>query len=291
MRIQTLSIIAGSEACNARCPFCISRMTPPHGVELREPEVNWRNFDLACRLAARCGVTTAMVTGKGEPTLYPAQITKFLGALAPHGFPFVELQTNGILFSERKRDYRPVLEEWYRLGLTTLAISIVDHRPEKNHAIYTPHRQTYIDLPELIGRLHGMGFSVRLAAILLNDFIDSPAELWSLIEFASDLGVEQLTVRPVNRPFHAADPDVAAWTDAHRLPPERLEVIRQWLDSAGVLVMTLVHGALVYDVEGQNVCLTDSLTLAPSTEDVRQLIFFPDGHLRYDWQRKGAILL
>ena len=23
MRIQTFSIVAGSEACNARCPFCV----------------------------------------------------------------------------------------------------------------------------------------------------------------------------------------------------------------------------------------------------------------------------
>ena len=35
MRIQTFSILAGSEACNARCPFCISKMTPPLGVDAR----------------------------------------------------------------------------------------------------------------------------------------------------------------------------------------------------------------------------------------------------------------
>ncbi len=31
MKIQTFSIVAGSEACNARCPFCISKMTVPNG--------------------------------------------------------------------------------------------------------------------------------------------------------------------------------------------------------------------------------------------------------------------
>ena len=78
MKIQTFSILAGSEACNARCPFCISKMTPPSGVELKEPKVNWRNFRKACLLAKQSGVTTAMFTGKGEPTLFPKQITKFL---------------------------------------------------------------------------------------------------------------------------------------------------------------------------------------------------------------------
>ena len=67
MRIQTFSILAGSEACNARCPFYISKMTPSHGVQLMVPAVNWRNLRIACRLAEHCGVTTAMITGKGEP--------------------------------------------------------------------------------------------------------------------------------------------------------------------------------------------------------------------------------
>lgn len=100
MRIQTFSILTGSETCNARCPFCISRMTPPLGVDLKEPEVNWRNFAIACRLAASSGVTTVMLTGKGEPTLFPEQITRFLRALADSHFPFIELQSNGILFMD-----------------------------------------------------------------------------------------------------------------------------------------------------------------------------------------------
>jgi hypothetical protein len=52
-----------------------------------------------------------------------------------------------------------------------------------------------------------------------------------------------------------------------------------------------MHGAIVYDYRGQNVCLTDALTIEPETDKIRQLIFFPDGHLRYDWQYKGAILI
>ena len=78
MKIQTFSIVAGSEACNARCPFCISKMTVAHGIDLKEPEVNWRNLRKACLLAQACGVTTAMITGKGEPTLFPNQITRYL---------------------------------------------------------------------------------------------------------------------------------------------------------------------------------------------------------------------
>lgn len=291
MRIQTFSILAGSEVCNARCPFCISKMTPPLGVEAAEPEVNWRNFRVACTLAQRSGVTTAMITGKGEPTVFPGQIRKFLKGMEEFRFPLTELQTNGILLWERSEEYAEHLMEWYRLGLTTIAISVVHHDPEKNRQIYLPDRERYIDLPELIATLHRYGFSVRLAAVMAGGFIDGRDSLSGFVEFARANGVEQVTVRPVNRPGASRSEAVHQWAGEHHLGEDRLNEIREYLEEEGVLLMTLVHGALVYDVGGQNVCLTDSLTIDAHSEDVRQLIFFPDGHLRYDWQRAGAILL
>jgi len=291
MQIQTFSILAGSEACNARCPFCISKMTPPLGVQLEEPAVNWRNFGVACRLAERCGVTTAMLTGKGEPTLFPEQITRYLRALAEFRFPLAELQTNGILLAERADVYSTHLRDWYELGLTTVAVSVAHYLPEMNRRIFLPHKQAYVGLPALIQTLHGCGFSVRLACTLADGFIDGSRSLGELIAFAREHQVEQLTVRPVNRPANSRNQEAQTWANEHHLRPEQLEDIRRFLEANGALLMTLIHGARVYDVEGQNVCLTDSLTLEANSDDLRQLIFFPDGHLRYDWQYKGAILL
>jgi molybdenum cofactor biosynthesis enzyme MoaA len=265
-------------------------MTPDGGVQLEEPEVNWRNLRIACRLAERCGVTTAMLTGKGEPTLFPNQITNYLRALAKFNFPLVELQSNGILLAERA-EYSTHLRDWYDLGLTTIAISIVHYVPEKNRLIFLPHKETYINLPDLIHALHGYGFSVRLACTMAGGFLDGSQSLQELIAFAREHHVEQLTVRPVNRPSNSRSEKAYAWANQHHLRPGQLEDIRDFLEQDGVLLMTLVHGARVYDVGGQNVCLTDSLTIVPGADDLRQLIFFPDGHLRYDWQYQGAILL
>jgi pyruvate-formate lyase-activating enzyme len=291
MRIQTFSILAGSEACNARCPFCISKMTPPLGVELKEPEVNWRNFRIACRLAERCGTTTAMFTSKGEPTIFPHQITRYLREMQPFGFPIIELQSNGILIAERPDVYAQHLADWYELGMTTIALSIVHWLPEKNRPIYLPYKKEYIDLPALIDLLHSHHLSVRLAVIMAREFIDKPADLEGMIEFARKHRVEQLTFRPVNRPSSSREQEAFAWSMQHHLEPAQLQSIIGYLELNGTHIMTLSHGARVFDVHGQNVCLTDSLTAAPKTEDIRQLIFFPDGHLRYDWQYPGAILL
>jgi molybdenum cofactor biosynthesis enzyme MoaA len=291
MRIQTFSILAGSEVCNARCPFCISKMTPPLGVAVKEPEVNWRNFRIACRLAERCGVTTAMFTGKGEPTIFPEQITKFLRIMADFHFPIIELQSNGILLVDRPERYEWALNDWYELGMTTVAVSIVHFEADRNRPIYLPHKETYIDLPALIRLLHDRHFSVRLACVMAHGWIDSREQLKALVAFAREHKVEQLTIRPVNKPETSRDSEAFEWTKEHHLRPEELEDIRTFLESHGTLLMTLVHGASIYDVDGQNVCLTDSLTITAKTDDLRQLIFFPDGHLRYDWQYPGAILL
>lgn len=292
MRIQTFSILAGSEACNARCPFCVSKMTPPLGVELKEPEVNWRNFRKACLLAKQSGVTTAMFTGKGEPTLFPNQITKFLTAMQEFEFPLIELQTNGIMLAKKPDAYLAYLREWYHLGMTTIAISIVHHDPEKNREIYVPYEKSYIDLPALIHLLHVMGFSVRFTCIAANSFIDSAEKLQKLINFAKENKAEQLTITPVNKPDeeHNRDREAWDWTNAYHLNEEQLADIRSFVEKQGTLLWTLSHGAKVYDVGGQNICLNECLTVQPENEELRNIIFFPDGHVRTHWQYEGAIL-
>lgn len=288
MKIQTFSILAGSSACNARCPFCISHMTPAHGVPLKEPEVNWHNFQKGCHLAKASGVTTVMLTSKGEPTLFPDMITKMLEALEPFNFPLIELQTNGIPIMERPERYAPLLKRWYDLGLTTVAVSIVDTDPESNRQIYLPHKREYIDLPGLIDVLHTHKLSVRLSVTMLRDFIDSPEGVERLLAYAREHKVEQLSVRPVNKPTESEDRDAALWTAERMLNQGLVDRIRHYLIANGTLLMTLIHGAQVFDVKGQNICLTDCLTLKGETEDIRQLIFFPDGTLGYDWAHTGA---
>lgn len=292
MRIQTFSIIAGSEACNARCPFCVSKMTPSCGVdELKEPEVNWRNFHKACLLAKQSGVTTAMFTGKGEPTLFPKQITKFLCEMTRFKFPLIELQTNGIMVAEDFGRYAQHLRDWYVRGMTTIAISIVHYESESNRQIYTPYRRSYIDLPKLINWLHDYHrFSVRLTCIAANGFIDNFGKLNNLIEFARQHRVEQLTITPVNKPEHPESQEAWEWTKAHHLSEEQLGSITSFLYEKGTPFMKLGHGAVVFDVNGQNVCLNNCLSVQPDSEELRNIIFYPDGHVRTYWQYPGSIL-
>ena len=292
MKIQTFSILAGSEACPARCPFCVSKMTPPQGMTIKEPEISsaaWKKFKKAAQLAKDCDSTTVLITGKGEPVLFPEQITKYLDALHEFRFPLIELQTSGIPLAEERYDRH--LDTWFEKALNTIAISIVHYDPEKNRSIYLPYRKSYIDLPDLTDKLHKKGFSLRFSCVMADGYICSPTDIDNLISYAKEHNIEQLTLRPVNRPQNSNDERASGWVEDHYLHDEQRAEIEKYLRENGHQLMRLVHGATVYDVRGQNVCYTNSLTLAPSTDGIRQLIFFPDGHLRYDWQYEGAILL
>lgn len=293
MRIATFSIVAGTAACNAACPYCISKMTGIKEIGVEEPKINWRNFKKACRLAQIHDVSTVLITGKGEPTLYPDQLVRFLTEMEPFEFPIIELQTNGLVFGTDYRRYKHYLKEWYLKGLTTIAISVVHYDPQKNKEIYTPNKE-YPDLEKIINRLHKDGYSVRLSVTMVRGFIDTPEKTAKLCQRGKEWGVEQITVRPVrtvSEEERAENPDVYRWTKKHSLGEKDIRKIHEYLEANAHKLMTLAHGAIVYDLDGQNICLSDALTIRPETEDIRSLIFFPDGHLRFDWQYKGAILV
>lgn len=291
MKYNLLSLIAGTEICNARCPFCISRMTPKRSIEKRVSEVDWRNFHRAAKLAREGGAQTVMITGKGEPTLYPEQISSYLEALPEHGFTFVELQTNGTLFDLKRAEYEAPLRRWVEQGLTTVIISVVHSEPEANRAVYLPHRSSYIDLPRTISLLHSLGLTVRINLTMLKGYVDSAEKLARFIAWATAHGVDQVSCRPVVTPDASEDLEAFRWTQGHLLSKEALAQIREYLLARGTLLQRLPHGAAVFDLQGQNVCLTNCLTVNPEEDLIRQLIFFPSGTIAYDWQHKGAILL
>ena len=283
MKIQTLSVVVGNRSCNATCPFCVSACTPQANMPIN---VNWRNFKKACRLAQIGEATTVLLTGKGEPTLHPQLISGYLDCLEEFQFPFIELQTNGIQIGNNKiKDY--YLSKWYQNGLTTICLSAVHYWQDMNRKIYG---NNYSDLKTTVKKLHDIGFTVRLSIMMLKGYVDTPAELNEIIGFCKTHKIKQLTVRPITCPEGEANA-TSQWILEHALDQNQLMDIRDFLQANGDEVLHLSHGATVYDYYGQNICLANCLTTNKTTEDIRQIIFSPDGTLSYDWKYKGAVLL
>jgi molybdenum cofactor biosynthesis enzyme MoaA len=290
MKFGTFSILIGNEACNAKCPFCVSKMTPNKGL-VSGNEINIRNLKKASTLAKETNVNTVLLTGKGEPTLFPDQITKHLEAIDEFKFPFIELQTNGIQIADNKESFGQYLDKWYELGLTTVALSVANYEPEANRQIYLPDRDNYIDLPELIEYLHEKNLSVRLAGMMFEGGIDNASKLEKMVEFAKKNNVEQLTLRSISKPSAGRDKEVYNWVEQNELSQDTLDEMKNHVEEKGTKLLDLPHGGIVYDFEGKNLCLGNCLTRSTNPNDIRQLIYFPDGHLRYDWEKQGAILM
>ena len=184
------------------------------------------------------------------------------------------------------------LKEWYNEGLTTITISVVSHIPEVNKKVYMPQNKSYIDLPDLIKYLHGFGFSLRLTCVCCKDMMDTPEKVDEFIKFAKQNKVEQVTLRPVNDEFRRQS--ATDWIKENRLTDNEKEKIKEYLENNGTKLLELERIGTIYDVNGQNVCISLPLnknTRDTSPENARNLIFFQDGHIRYEWEMEGGILL
>lgn len=297
-KIQTFSLVAGSRACNARCPYCVSKMTPEQGMSLKADDINWDRFRRGYEYAAVGKAEVAMITGKGEPTLFPDHISGYLNGLlrAEKEFPGTrmarELQTNGIEIADGKLDDRLYL--WRTGNLHLVAISVVHHEPERNREVFSPYRE-YPNLSKLIDKLHQADYSVRLACVLLDGFIDSAASLEGLIRYAKDNHVEQVTIRPVSKPNGSSDSETAQWVDSHFIKTWQLTEIMRYLENHGTEVRRFTFGGVVYslyDIGHQNVCITNSLTKDDAPKQyARQIIFYPSGRIATDWTEQGEGLV
>lgn len=282
--IQTYSVIAGTTICNANCPFCISKITPKLGMDKKLIPLNYRNLIKGGKLAKEWGASTALITGKGEPTLYPEQVTNIIKTMDKDClFNLIELQTNGILILKQKEYYK----NWYDIGLTTVAISAVDFKLELNKEVYS---NDYNNLKSIISFLHEIGITVRLTIMLVKNGIDSINKFKELINFCKENKVEQLTVRDIYK-FDSIPLELIDSFNKYKIWYGGFEqYIRKELEENGTKISSLIHGASVYDYKRQNICVSNCLTQS-GDNNIRQLIYFPDGHIRYDWQYEGAILI
>lgn len=295
MKIQTFSIVIGTRACNAKCPFCVSSMTGFDELPAGN-EIDLVNFNKACRMAQIGGTTTVLFTGKGEPTLYPVEINTYLDLLRPWQFPFIELQTNGLEIGRLARDGKSKIrfldEKTLRAlrmsGLNTIAISTVGIDPKLNAEIYN---RDYPELERTVAYLRDLGYTVRLCVMMMHGGVSSPETLEEVIDWCRKNDVAQLKVQAIRKPKRTEDPEASEFVVDRGLAEHEISGIAGWLEDNGTPLMTLMHGAVIYDVAGQNVCLSDCLTLESSNDDVRTLIFYSDGLLTHDWQFDGAVLL
>jgi hypothetical protein len=239
---------------------------------------------------------TEMMTGKGEPLLFPHQITEYLRHTKrleeESGFRFKtkEIQSNGIKIQQKPDVYEQFLKEWKGLGLDTLSVSIVHYEEEPNRKFYVPYQDSYINLGGLIRRVKDQGVKVRLSCIFIKDHIDSPQKVSELIDFARYHQVDELTMRSMSKPDKSENQAVYDWVAKNEIPPEKKLEITDLLWKIGKPKVAFPWGGVVFDVNGQNVCLTNCLSPDTTKGTHRLLVFFASGIIATGWTEDSKIL-
>ncbi len=284
----TYTIIAGNMDCTNKCPICISRMTPNQGIGYEKPSVDWETFEKATQIATNHGAENVLITGKGEPTLFPDQITQYLMLLRGKPFDKRELQTNGYLLANGGKYYDNKIDEWKYFGLDFVAVSIYHYDDAKNKAMSRPKSGDYYELPKLIEKLSSKGLRTRLSCVMLKNYVDSVEEAKNLMSFAKKHGVHQLTLRRADVPHDSMDKEIARFITENRIDfdSDAYKDLARYLEKNGALCDTLPHGAGVYEIKPykQNVCISTGLTNYAGEKEIRQLIFFPEGILTTSWE-------
>jgi MoaA/NifB/PqqE/SkfB family radical SAM enzyme len=239
----------------------------------------------ALRLAELCGVSTALITGKGEP-LYGDKAYRhtfqYLDYLHAFRIPFIEIQTSGYGLDN------DTLSRLAAKGVTTVAISCVSDSLSKNREIYG---DDYEDPFEIARRIHDCGMMVRLCCSMCGGYVESPESVSHLIQSCACSGIEQLSFVPVRTIEAAENVGVREWVHKHEINSKTMEFLYDKIRRRGEKLMTLMHGGEVYDVDGVSVCIRHCLTNDADSDALRQVIVYPNGETRYSWTSRAARLI
>lgn len=279
MNINNFQIMVGDGRCNANCKFCISRVTYPLSVNSER----YKRFDVVRQLAERLRITTAVLTGKGEPTLEKPEILEYVLMKLKEIFPIVELQTNGIGLSTE------MLEHYYRLGLTTVCLSRCHYEDKRNNEIMGLKDNQSLDAFKNIEN----PLCRRMTVTMCNGFIDDVNRVIGIIRQCIKYKFEQLTLHPVDFPSSCSNTRVESFARAHKIHDERLEEIEVFLNTHGSLIYKFPWGGSMYSIGGLTIVFGYCLDKVQNRGKgaFHSLILGYDGHIRLSWEHKGSMIL
>ncbi len=278
MNINNFQIMVGDERCNAGCKYCVSRLTYPMS---KYDNYLAPNLIKVKKLANKLGIITAIITGKGEPTLVNSDRLRYVITDLNTEFPIIELKTNGINLTEKD------LQNYYHAGLTTLAISRAHYDDKKNNeAMNLKQNQD-------MTRFTKSPICKRLTITMCRDYIDSPEEIAKTINYVKLIGFQQLTLYPVGQPNFCHNDKIKKWIDEHSLYQVQLYNIQCYLQEKGNLITEFGWGGKMYDIDGITVvfgyCLDNKKNI--DSGNFHSLILGTDNHIRLSWEYEGSIVI
>ena len=176
MKIKTnMFRLVVTEACNARCRYCLAENTPKNG-QFQSLE----SVDKAAKKAKQNGAKEASISG-GEPLLDKKILQKI--KIVKKYFNKINLQTNGILLKNP--------EAFKKAGITTVIINLPSYDKEIYENLVGV--KTYNKVVSNIKKAVRSGLNVRINAVLVKNYTSDYAHCFKMIELSKQLGIKELT--------------------------------------------------------------------------------------------------
>lgn len=289
MKIHSMAVSVppkpNGQLCNAKCPFCISRLTGK-AQKWNTGKISWqKKLEKACGFAQNNGVSTLFLTGKGEPFLNLEDCYEIL-SIGSKYFSIMEIQTNGSLCTESN------LTKLMEQGLTTLAISISHPNPTKNAALIG--LDEVVDYHKISKIANNLGLVIRISFNISNFWEDNDMSVMDWVKkILSDttIDVHQYTFRKLGLPPSTDIPEysrISKWIKKYMITDKQ---INDYIKKHGTFLRQLNWGATIYDVNGFSVAIVECLQKPGYSEDeIRSIIFMPNGHVYTSWEKTGSIL-
>lgn len=279
MKAKSLSISLPNDECNKDCPYCVSKMT---GYTESNIDKFLHNLHKAVKMADNTGVTSVLLTGKGEPILpkyhgYIGVVSRFF-----KDYP-LEIQTNGIVLKDTIKhnsfgNLGKIFEAYELNYIDTFAFSIDNWDFLKDK--YTQ---------DLFEELIKMGKTIRLTVNLLPGIYEKPPEKY--INYCNNIGIQQLSFRETTIPNYRKNTELsdktAKWINNNVTEGGKsifLDTYYRVLKEKGQHIMSLPYGADIYQVDNVSCthfeyCVQDK----NDSDDIRSLIYYEDGHMSTTW--------
>ena len=266
MKAANLTVTIPYAGCDKNCPYCVSQIT---GHVESNLELMKRNLVKVKTLCQAAGVTTVLLTSKGEPMLNIEDLLFFMRAFSD--WP-LELQTNG----KRLIKNLEALKIFAIEGLNTIAVSI-------------DNEEDMINYPLIFIEAQKFGLTTRATINITTAFNDW--DIKRFVHWAQANNVDQVLLRNITVPNGAPVSEVTCWI-RRNTNQEHWDYLQNELKIIGIQpVATTTFGYKIYDIHGvgfvaNDYCIQD----AHNFEDIRSLIFQEDGHVYTSWMAAGSRL-
>lgn len=292
MNIQSISIVPETVGCNARCKYCIARMTPPVEKKLK---VKLTHLDEALVYAKSGGAQSAIITSKGETLLSD---WKFIGEILDlcdeMGFGQRDLHTNARHIEGREKEFKKYFIE-NEGHLTNITITMASMDPVVNGDIMGIN----YDIPRVLEFLsRECDITVRLSCVMNESAVRDRRTMEEYIRKASEYGVRAIVFRELWIPVQISDNPLSKavnkWSRKNRVPIEIGVAGLKAMEKEGFAhpIFTLPWGQVVYDVEGLNVACSQCTGNFPESRPgfIKSVVYLPNNHLYSSWEFRGSII-